>query len=354
METQENESSNASQRQERGGSPDALAGADDFEAAPLDTDGLVTTAGVGDVGGGGDDDGPEARGWARVEPGEEQTAGAGGGEAVDGERLGEPFLAPVVSNDSESGWDRDQPGNGPPGIYASFPQDRIGTGVDNAHVQDLRDDFASQGEREKSAEETRSRKDNWVELKLRLTGGEYGLLREAEQVALEIMAMEGIRLPQSAQTRRRLALHRMTVEYLTEARWWLSEYLSRMSDYRMDALERMGKLEALRRDEYRCRLCGHTYANSEQISVQVHHIIPKGHPGDAQIKRPRDIHLPRNLISLCSRCHELAHRNWREAAVMFFRILHDKPMVELFEKHGYGAGAAQLLIDAKEKHRVMD
>jgi len=321
---------------------DAVAGTDDYEAVPLDAEGLVTPAGLGDYPRGGDDDGPDARGWTRVEPGGEPEAGAGGGEEVAQERLGEAVQPEVVPDGAGAGWDRDEPGNGPPGIYASYPRDRIGVGADPACISDIRDDFAQQGAREASAEEARARKDNWVELRLRLTATEYGELREAEHIALELMAMEGVRLPKSAQMRRRLAFHRMAVDFLTESRWWLTQYLARMIDARMDSLERIGKLEALRRDQYRCRICGHTYANSEEISVGVHHIIPKGHAGDDRIKRPKEIHAVRNLIALCSKCHEQCHQNWREAAVMCFGILGDTEMVEILKKAGYGEGAVCL------------
>lgn len=47
-----------------------------------------------------------------------------------------------------------------------------------------------------------------------------------------------------------------------------------------------------RRDGYRCALC------DDPRSLQIHHIIPRGRGGT---------NLPANLITLCWRCHAIAH-----------------------------------------------
>lgn len=48
-----------------------------------------------------------------------------------------------------------------------------------------------------------------------------------------------------------------------------------------------------RRDHYRCSLC------DSPKSIQIHHAIPRGQGGD-----PVSMH---NLITLCGKCHALAH-----------------------------------------------
>lgn len=50
--------------------------------------------------------------------------------------------------------------------------------------------------------------------------------------------------------------------------------------------------EVYRRDGFRCALCDST------DGIQVHHVIPRGEGGSD---------FPENLITLCWRCHALAH-----------------------------------------------
>ena len=150
--------------------------------------------------------------------------------------------------------------------------------------------------------------------------------------------MDGVAVPSHKGARERLAHNFIWTEFMTETRYWLTEFYMKAFDNVHDAEERMGKLDALRRDEYRCRKCGHTHANSREIMVGVHHIIPKGYFGGPRekIQRPKKIHSTRNLISLCSKCHEGVHADWREAAVELFGILKDEAMVKVFRRAGYG------------------
>ncbi len=47
-----------------------------------------------------------------------------------------------------------------------------------------------------------------------------------------------------------------------------------------------------RRDNYRCALC------DSDSGIQIHHIVPRGRGGT---------NFPHNLITLCWRCHAIAH-----------------------------------------------
>lgn len=187
------------------------------------------------------------------------------------------------------------------------------------------------------------RGDKWVRCRFLLSSSEYAHLREAVQVALEVMAIEGCDLPAADDARFALGLNRVCVEWLSEGRFWLSQAYARALDTKHDVEERMGKLAALSRDDWRCRICGHTYAGeSNGIMVGVHHIIPRSYfPSQSdRIPRPGRIHHTRNLISLCSKCHELCHRNWREAAVGLFGLLGDDEMVRVFRRAGYGESSS--------------
>lgn len=50
--------------------------------------------------------------------------------------------------------------------------------------------------------------------------------------------------------------------------------------------------EAYKRDDYMCALCG------DNRTLQIHHCVPRSRGGNNEIH---------NLITLCSRCHALAH-----------------------------------------------
>lgn len=111
---------------------------------------------------------------------------------------------------------------------------------------------------------------------------------------------------------RNLALERILDEWLAGALPEWEQELRKFSDsdYKRSALE------VLRRDGFRCRRCGHTRLNSG--GVDVHHIVPRSYYGP---ERPKDIHDPSNLITLCKNlCHkeithpEGAHQHWRAVA----------------------------------------
>ena len=161
-------------------------------------------------------------------------------------------------------------------------------------------------------------------------------MREAQALAIEKLAMDGVTLPNHPNARERLAHNFIWVEFVTETRYLLTEFYTRAFSNVHENEERMGKLEALRRDEFRCRKCGHTRANAGMVGV--HHIIPKGYFGGPRekIPRPKKIHSTRNLISLCAECHSAVHADWREAAVELFAILKDEKMVQPFRRAGYG------------------
>lgn len=52
--------------------------------------------------------------------------------------------------------------------------------------------------------------------------------------------------------------------------------------------------QVLKRDDYRCRGCGTTR------HLEVHHIIFRSQGGKDE---------PSNLVTLCRRCHQRAHKN---------------------------------------------
>jgi len=54
------------------------------------------------------------------------------------------------------------------------------------------------------------------------------------------------------------------------------------------------RMEVLKRDKYRCMICGQRPADDTNIQLQVHHIRPYGQRG---------ITVGKNLISLCHTCH---------------------------------------------------
>jgi len=57
-------------------------------------------------------------------------------------------------------------------------------------------------------------------------------------------------------------------------------------------LTKARRREVYRRDGWRCALCDST------DGIQIHHVIPRGEGGSD---------FPENLITLCWRCHSLAH-----------------------------------------------
>jgi hypothetical protein len=54
------------------------------------------------------------------------------------------------------------------------------------------------------------------------------------------------------------------------------------------------RMEALNRDDYRCRICGRRASNHVDLELNVHHIIPWEEGGLSERK---------NLITLCRTCH---------------------------------------------------
>ncbi|MCL5424664.1 MAG: HNH endonuclease [Gammaproteobacteria bacterium] len=55
------------------------------------------------------------------------------------------------------------------------------------------------------------------------------------------------------------------------------------------------RMEVIKRDEYRCRICGRSPANYVDVELHVHHIIPWGIGGITE---------KANLITLCKTCHD--------------------------------------------------
>ncbi|MFH1323433.1 MAG: HNH endonuclease [Methanobacteriota archaeon] len=63
------------------------------------------------------------------------------------------------------------------------------------------------------------------------------------------------------------------------------------------------RMSILKRDKYRCRICGRSPSNHEDIELHVHHITPFGQHGVTRED---------NLITLCHTCHKglEPHREW--------------------------------------------
>jgi hypothetical protein len=63
------------------------------------------------------------------------------------------------------------------------------------------------------------------------------------------------------------------------------------------------RMSILKRDKYRCRICGRSPSNHEDIELHVHHITPFGQRGVTHGD---------NLITLCHTCHKglQPHREW--------------------------------------------
>jgi hypothetical protein len=55
------------------------------------------------------------------------------------------------------------------------------------------------------------------------------------------------------------------------------------------------RMKTLKRDAYRCRVCGRSPSNNVDIELHVHHIFPWGKGGLTEEE---------NLISLCATCHD--------------------------------------------------
>ena len=55
------------------------------------------------------------------------------------------------------------------------------------------------------------------------------------------------------------------------------------------------RLSVIRRDEFRCRVCGRSPSNYVDVELHVHHIIPWGIGGMTEEK---------NLITICKTCHD--------------------------------------------------
>jgi HNH endonuclease len=54
-------------------------------------------------------------------------------------------------------------------------------------------------------------------------------------------------------------------------------------------------MAALKRDHYRCRICGRGADNSVDLRLHVHHVRPREWGGLTELE---------NLITLCHTCHE--------------------------------------------------
>lgn len=68
---------------------------------------------------------------------------------------------------------------------------------------------------------------------------------------------------------------------------------------------RRAKLEPLARDDYTCVICGTTKADIGR-NPDVHHIVPVRAFLQAEGADKTDAHVPRNLVTLCVRCHRRA------------------------------------------------
>lgn len=68
---------------------------------------------------------------------------------------------------------------------------------------------------------------------------------------------------------------------------------------------RRAKLTTLDRDDHTCVICGTT---KEELgrNPDVHHIVPVRSFLDAPVAEKTDAHVPRNLVTLCVRCHRRA------------------------------------------------
>lgn len=76
--------------------------------------------------------------------------------------------------------------------------------------------------------------------------------------------------------------------------------------------------EVYRRDGFRCALCDST------DGIQIHHVIPRGEGGSD---------FPENLITLCWRCHALAHGHKVLEAVDMTRDDIEQACVEYVADH---------------------
>lgn len=86
---------------------------------------------------------------------------------------------------------------------------------------------------------------------------------------------------------------------------------------------RRAKLAVLDRDDHTCVICGTT---SEELgrNPDVHHIVPVRSFLDTPIADKTDAHVPRNLITLCIRCHRRADFG-RPSKAELKRLVEDRP-----------------------------
>eukprot|EP00918_Siedleckia_nematoides_P020117 GHVU01042885.1.p1 GENE.GHVU01042885.1~~GHVU01042885.1.p1 ORF type:complete len:175 (+),score=27.41 GHVU01042885.1:2-526(+) len=158
--------------------------------------------------------------------------------------------------------------------------------------------------------------------------------QEALMLAENMNAMECNMNPSPA-SRRIDAIERIVSEWLDVARAQWECMIVRMmesgSSDKWVLTERVGKLTALQRDGFKSVISGHMRLNKPD-AIHCHHIVARS-CHDSRI-RPKNIHDPRNLITLTGEEHATIHREgWRKHAPELFRLIGQEEMAARVEKY---------------------
>jgi len=148
--------------------------------------------------------------------------------------------------------------------------------------------------------------EKWVTITRKVPEEVAKVIMLAETCAVEILKLTDM-LATSIPARRVDVTELIYSEFLlTNRRSYLDAWKA-LSDE--DSYIWTQKLAALERDDWRCRMCGHTRANKGPGALNAHHVIPKSYHGP---ERPTDIDNVSNLATLCAECHARVHATgWR-------------------------------------------